>query len=161
MLELGRYLKENSRSDVGNYRPVSILSTISKLLERAVYNQMEKYLTDSNLIYNLQSGFRSSFSTDTSLIHLTDYIQFHMANGNYTGVVLLHLQKAFDTVDHVILCQKLQAMGIHSDSIYWFQSYLSDGQQSVNQVDSQPMRITCGVPQGSTLGPLLFLCYVK
>ena len=78
-------------------------------------------------------------------------------------MVLLDLQKAFDTVDHDILCNKLQAMGVHSDSVKWFKSYLSDRQQivSVNQVESKPMNISCGVPQGSILGPLLFLCYVN
>ena len=155
--------KKNSRSDVGNYRPVSILSIVSKILEKAVYKQLEKYLSGNNLIYSLQSGFRGSYSTDTCLIYLTDYIRSQMAAGKYTGMVLLDLQKAFDTVDHGILCNKLQAMGVHSDSVKWFKSYLSDRQQivSVNQVESKPMNISCGVPQGSILGPLLFLCYVN
>ena len=121
------------------------------------------YLSDNNLIYNLQSGFRGSYSTDTCLIYLTDFIRSQMADGKYTGMVLLDLQKAFDTVEHDILCSKLQALGIHIDSVKWFKSYLSDRQQivSVNQVESKPMNISCGVPQGSILGPLLFLCYVN
>ena len=73
-----------------------------------------------------------------------------MAVGNYTGMVLLDLQKAFDTADYDILCNKLQAMGVQSDSVKWFKSYLSDRQQivSVSQVESKPMNISCGVPQG-------------
>ena len=155
--------KKNSRSEVGNYRPVSILSVVSKLLEKAVYVQLESYLTENNLLYNLQSGFRGSYSTDTCLTYLTDHIRSQMSAGNYTGMVLLDLQKAFDTVDHEILLNKLQAMGIHELSVNWFRSYLSQRYQtvSVNQVDSKAMRITCGVPQGSILGPLLFLCYVN
>ena len=153
--------KKNSRSDVGNYRPVSILCVSSKILEKAVFTQVDSYLRENNILYSYQSGFRNSFSTDTCLIHLTDYIQNQVSKGNYTGLVLLDLQKAFDTVDHVILCRKLKAMGI--DSVEWFRSYLSGRKQivHVNKVDSDPLQISCGVPQGSILGPLLFLCYVN
>ena len=142
--------KKNNRSDTGNYYPVSILSTVSKILEKAVYKQLEMYLSGNNLIYSLQSGFRGPYSTDTCLIYLTDYIRSQMAAGKYTGALGPNLQKVFDTVDHNILCNKLLAMG---------KSHLSD--VSVNQVESKPMNISCGVPQGSILGPLLFLCYVN
>ena len=116
--------KKNSRLDAGNYRPVSILCIISKILERAVYVQIEDYLNKNELLYANQSGFRKSYSTDTCLIDLTDNIRANIANGNYVGMVLLDLQKAFDTVDHDILCQKLEAMGI--DFTDWFKSYLTN-----------------------------------
>ena len=110
---------------VGNYRPVSILSVVSKILERVVFTQLQDYLTDNHLMYELQSGFRPGFSTNTCLIHLTDYIKSEMDKGDYTGLVLLDLQKAFNTVDHSILLQKLSAIGLGGKSVIWFNSYLT------------------------------------
>lgn len=153
--------KKNNRSDVSNYRPVSILSIVSKILERAVYNQLEFFLIKQELLYEFQSGFRCNYSTDSCLIHLTDHIKSQTSKGLYTGMIMLDLQKAFDTVDHGILCQKLNIMGV--ESVEWFQSYLTGRNQivNVNNAMSESMNITCGVPQGSILGPLLFLCYVN
>ena len=153
--------KKNGRHSVGNYRPVSILSVASIFLEKAVYIQLEQYLTQNNLLYDFQSGFRSGYSTDTCLTYLTDYIKSQLSIGNYTGMILIDLQKAFDTVDHTILCAKLKNMGIQS--VPWFRSYLTGRKQivSVNKTESEPLPISCGVPQGSILCPLLFLCYVN
>lgn len=94
--------KKNSRLDVGNYRPVSILVIISKILEKAVYNHFEHYLNKNNLLYKLQSGFISKYSTGTCLIHLLNHIKTQTARGLYTCMIMLDLQKAFDTVDHQI-----------------------------------------------------------
>ncbi len=95
--------KKGNRCDPGNYRPISILSVASNILERIVYNQMNEYLTKSSLIYMFQSGFRKSHSTDTSLLYLTDFIRRQIDEGKMCGMVLLDLQKAFGTVNHSIL----------------------------------------------------------
>lgn len=97
-----------------------VLSVVSKILEKAVYVQLEGYLVNNNLLYEFQSGFRSKFSTDTCLSYLTDFIKHETSKGLYTGMIMLDLQKAFDTVDHLILCEKLRAMGV--GSVDWFMS---------------------------------------
>lgn len=155
--------KKKSKTEVGNYRPVSVLTVVSKVLERVIYNQVQDYLQQKELLYDYQSGFRPSFSTDTCLIHLTDHIKNQIDKGNYTGMVLLDLQKAFDTVDHDILLMKLHSMGLSDTAVRWFKSYLTGRSQivGVNGVNSHPKDIVCGVPQGSILGPLLFLIYVN
>ena len=150
--------KKKSRLILGNYRPISILCCISKILEKCVFTQLNNYLNEKQIMYHFQSGFRPGFSTETCLIHLTDYIRSEISNGNYVGMLLLDVQKAFDSVSHTILCKKLELMGVNPG---WFKSYLSNRQQlvSVDGVSSNFQKITCGVPQGSLLGPLLYLCY--
>ena len=98
---------------------------VSKILDRVVYDQVESYFKDKNLIYEFHSGFRNGFSTDTCLIYLTCYIRSEndCRKGNVVGMVLLDLQKAFDTVDHSILMMKLHATGLAEDILRWFGSY--------------------------------------
>ena len=125
------------------------------MFERIVYDQLNTYLIEHDLLYENQSGSRASYSTDTCLMHLTDFIKQEQDKGNYTGMVLLDLHKAFDTVDHSILLQKLEALGLQQTDIDWFQSYLSNRLQSVEVGGtlSSASTVTCGFPQGSIFAP--------
>ena len=122
---------------------------------------MDEYLKIRNILFSHQSGFRGGYSTDTCLINMSTFVQSEMAKGNMVGMVLIDLQKAFDTVDHDILLDKLRAIGV--SLVSWFESYLSNRTQcvDVNGTRSDFLPITCGVPQGSILGPQLFLIYVN
>jgi hypothetical protein len=153
--------KKGSRLDAGNYRPVSVLNILSKILERAVCTQLNGYLNDKGLLYDFQSGFRNKYSTDTCLLGLTDYVRTEISKGNLVGMILIDLQKAFDTVNHTILCEKLSAMGV--GSVDWFRSYLTGRTQCVrvDESTSEHLEVSCGVPQGSILGPTLFLCFIN
>ena len=108
-------------------------------------------------------GFRGNYSTETCLIHLQDLIKTESSKGNLTGMVLIDVKKAFDSVNHNILCKKLELIGANANTLSWFKSYLSDRKQivDINGIFSEPMAINCGVPQGSILGPTLFLCYIN
>ena len=155
--------KKGNKLDPSNYRPVSILCAISKIMEKIIYEQIYSYVTALNLLFEFQSGFRRSHSTDTCLLYLTDHIRKEIDKGKYCGMVMLDLQKAFDTVNHSILLSKLEALGFNSTSLKWVRSYLGERQQVVDigGTLSSPLTLSCGVPQGSILGPLFFLLYIN
>ncbi len=155
--------KKGSKTDPKNYRPVSLLPLLSKIFERTVHIQTEKFLSDNNILYKHQSGFRPLHSTESCLTHLSDQILSASDKGCYTGMILIDLQKAFDTLDHSLLLDKLGLLNFSDNTILWFKSYLSNRTFLVNveSTFSEPADLRCGVPQGSILGPLLFLLYIN
>ena len=128
-----------------------------------MYNRLYQYLNLNDLLAQNQSGFRTLHSTATALLKCTDDWYCGLDVEKYVGVIFVDLKKAFDTVDHEILVQKLAHYGIQSSELGWFKSYLSNRSQftRVNGVDSKVQNIDIGVPQGSCLGPLLFLLYIN
>jgi hypothetical protein len=155
--------KKGPTNDTNNYRPISLLSVFSKILEKLMAIRLTTYLELYEIIFPNQFGFRSGYSTTHSLISITETIKKTIDDKKYGCGVFIDLKKAFDTVNHNILLEKLEHYGIREIANSWFKSYLTDRTQYVhlNGFDSVTKDITCGVPQGSVLGPLLFLIYIN
>ena len=165
-LKLARVIpifKKGSANEISNYRPISILPCFSKILERLMHSRLIEFLNKHDILYRYQFGFRENHSTNHALTYLIDKICTAYEHKKSSLGVFIDLSKAFDTIDHDILLRKLAHYGIRGKAQEWFKSYLCKRTQFVcyDGVMSDCGKIICGVPQGSILGPLLFLIYVN
>ena len=151
--------KNKSAEEYSNYRPISLLPTLSKIMEKVMHKRLYNFLNTNNIFYSSQFGFRPKCSTTHAIALLTAHILEALDNKQHTIGVFLDLSKAFDTINHKTLLYKLQHYGIRGLALEWFRSYLSDRKQFVhfNGIDSSIEDVTYGAPQG----PVLFIIYTN
>ena len=154
--------KKADHLECTNYRPISLTSNISKILEKLVHKCLYHFLDQNEILYNNQYGFRNNNSVIHALIDITEEIRNSLENKNYTCGVFMDLEKAFYTLNHTILLGKLKYYGVRGITNNWFKSFLEHRFQYTNikECSSEKLLITHGVPQGSVLGSLLFLLYI-
>ena len=155
--------KKDSQTNVSNYRPISLLSVFNKILEKLISNRLLKFLEKENIFFKGQFGFRPKHSTDYAILSIIDKVQKAVDEGELSCGLFLDFSKAFDTVDHDILIDKLEYYGIRGVGKDWFTSYLKNRKQmvTVNGATSDLVTVPCGIPEGSVLGPILFLLYIN
>ena len=148
--------KNGDKTAMDNYRPLSILPIVSKILERVIQKQMVQYLEETEQLSQFQCGFRKHHSTHDVVTYFKDCTRKGIDKGCFTGTVYIDMRKAFDSVDHLLLLEKLGKLGIVEHEQRWFSHYLSNRKQSVlyEGVLSEPEEIRSGVPQGSILEPI-------
>ena len=170
ILKIGRVIpihKSGSRKEMKNYRPITTLSVFSKIFEKLVHKRLIKFITKYNLLNKNQFGFLKNRNTSDAILEFLDNLYDSLNNDEYHLAIYLDFSKAFDTISHEILMSKLFHMGFRSDlngDIYsWLRSYLSNRKQyvSINETNSNTLPTNIGIPQGSTLGPLLFILYIN
>ncbi len=155
--------KSGDSANMTNYRPISLLSALSKVLEKIVSIKLVNHLELNNLLYDHQYGFQKNKSTEHNLLHAINFIHGALNRGEYAIGIFLDLKKAFDVVSHEILLKKLKFLGVGGTALQWFKSYLSNRKQIVdlNGTHSEIMDLDISVLQGSILGPILFLCFIN
>ena len=153
--------KSGSTNDEANYRPISVFPILSKIMEKAVYNQLKDYLEDNKLLSEQQFGYRKKRSTEIAAVPFLDDIRRNIEKGKLVGAVFMDLSRAFDTISLINLMTKLKAYGICGEEIQWFNDYLFNRKQCTQYGGdmSSNYAVLTGVPQGSLLGPLLFILY--
>ena len=155
--------KSGAKDDPANYRPISILSVLSKIIEKHVTKHLFAYLNKYKILHTSQSGFRKNHSCNTALINLIDRWLKNIDKGEINGAVFFDLRKAFDVVDHNLLIRKLAAYKFSEKSLRWIKTYITNRKQCIvdNSLTSSMQTVKSGVPQGSVLGPVLFLLFVN
>ena len=155
--------KNGAKTDVSNYRPISLLTSFSKIYEKLMHNRIANFMDSNNSFYEMQYGFRSGRSCEHALLKAQSILLDNLSKNQISLLLFIDFSKAFDMVDHSILLQKLSHYGIRGTALNWLKSYLENREQfvSINGKDSSKKLLKYGVPQGSILGPLLFIIYIN